>query len=65
MSFLEYQGLDNRDLEISEQEQGFTEDLNLRIPTWERYREAMKRANHILSLANQQDKHDILLHEMR
>jgi hypothetical protein len=56
MSFLEYQGLDNRDLEISGQEQGFTEDLNLRIPTWERYREAMKKANHILSLANQQDQ---------
>jgi hypothetical protein len=48
MSFLEYQGMDNRDLEITSQEQGTTEGLNLRQPTWERYRDAMDKVDQIL-----------------
>ncbi|KAG2172579.1 hypothetical protein INT44_002594 [Umbelopsis vinacea] len=48
MSFLEYQGMDDRDLEITSQEQDSTEDKNLRQPTWERYRDAMEKVNQIL-----------------
>jgi hypothetical protein len=48
MSFLEYQGVDSRDLEITGQQQDSTEDLNLRQPTWERYRDCMDKVYQIL-----------------
>lgn len=48
MSFLEYQGMDNRDLEITSEEQGSAEELNLRQPTWERYRDSMGKVDQIL-----------------
>lgn len=40
MSFLEYQGLDQRDLAMTEVEQNLKEE-NLRKPVWQRYKEAL------------------------
>ncbi|KAG2181396.1 hypothetical protein INT43_008979 [Umbelopsis isabellina] len=40
MSFLEYQGLDQRDLVIADVEQNLKEE-NLRKPVWQRYKEAL------------------------
>lgn len=53
MSFLEYQGLDSRDLEITGQEPGtMEEDINLR--TWERYQATMEKVDQILATSHPQ-----------